>query len=91
MTGFTISGHPRRIESVVIPGGAAGEHAEIPGNLRAGDQLISVRHVSSDFVTNADLTAEFSIVAGKHGAIDNTAGTNSTGNFLIVTWSPAET
>lgn len=85
----TISGFPRAIQSAVIPGGPAGDHS-VPGALNAGDDLISVRHISSDLVTNADLTAEFSIVAGTSNTINNDAGTTTADDFLIVTWAEAQ-
>jgi len=81
----TFSGHPYLISQSVRPGGAAGDH-QVP-SIRAGDTLVSVRHVSGDFVTNADLTSEFSIPAGTVETINNAAGTDTTGDFLIVTFA----
>jgi len=89
MSGENLSGLGRNIATAVIPGGAAGDHS-VPGNIRDGDDLISVRHVSADLTTtNADLTSEFSIKSSAFGVINNAAGTATTGDFLIVTWSPA--
>lgn len=85
----TISGFPRPISTAVIPGAAAGNHA-VPGGINAGDDLISVRHLSADLVTNADLTAEFTIPAGTAGIIDNALGTATTGGFLLVSWAVEE-
>lgn len=87
--GVTLSGFPRPIATAIVPGGAAGNH-KVVGDLRAGDSLISVRHVSADLVTNADLTAQFTIPAASNATINNAAGTDTTGNFLIVTWAKAE-
>lgn len=87
--GVTLSGFPRTIATAIVPGGAAGNH-QVPGDLQAGDDLISVRHVSGDLVTNADLTAEFTIPAGSNATINNAAGTVTTGDFLVVTWAKAE-
>lgn len=81
----TISGHPYTFAQAVVPGDAAGDHT-VPG-IRDGDQLVAVRHVSADFVTNNDLTAEFSIPAGSARTINNAAGTNTTGDFLVVAFA----
>jgi len=84
---LVISGFTRVVAVSVIPGGAAGDHT-VEGDLDAsGDTLLSVRHVSGDLVTNADLTAEFSITG--HNLINNVAGTNTTGDFLVVTFVKA--
>lgn len=84
---ITLAGLPRTVAVSVTPGGAAGDHT-IDGDLDAsGDVLLSVRHVSDDFVTNADLTAEFT-VAG-HNLINNDLGTVTTGDFLVVTYAKA--
>ncbi len=83
----TLKGLPRTVAVTVNVGKAAGAHT-IDGDLDAsGDVLISVRHVSADFVTNADITAEFSITG--YNTIDNTAGTNTTGNYIVVTYAKA--
>ena len=88
MSVITAPGFTRHIGTAIISGGAAGAHA-LPGGgpLDTGDDLLSVRHVSADLVTNADLTAEFSITGSN--TIDNTAGTDTTGDFLVVTWAEA--
>jgi len=81
----TLSGFPRDVGITVIAGGPAGTH-RIDGDLDpSGDVLLSVRHVSSDLTTNADLTAEFS-VSGLN-EIDNSAGTDTTGDFLVVSYA----
>jgi len=88
MSGENLSGLGRNIATAVIPGGAVGDHV-IQGDLKPGDDLISVRHVSADLTTtNADLTSEFSIKAGVANTLTNTT-TNTSGDFLIVNYSPA--
>lgn len=79
----TISGFTRVVQSAVVPGGAAGAHS-VPGNLDASDTLLSVKHVSNDLVTNAELLSEFSISGT--GEVTNTT-TNTTGDFLVVVWA----
>ncbi len=79
-----VSGWSRPIGKAVISGGAAGAHT-LPGAIGSGDNLIAVHHVSADLVTNTDLTSEFSITSAN--TIDNTGGTNTTGNFLVVVWA----
>jgi hypothetical protein len=83
-------GFTRKVGRAVIPGGAAGAHT-VPGHLAPGDTLIAVQHVSDDLVTNTDLVGEFSITAGTEGVIDNTGGTDTTGDALIVVWVKAAT
>jgi hypothetical protein len=69
----------------VIPGGSAGAHT-VPGAIDTGDTLVAVRHMSANLTTtDADLKAEFSITAAN--TIDNTAGTDTTGAFLVVVWA----
>jgi len=81
---ITAPGFPRPIATAIIPGGAAGDH-KLPGWApKSSDSLISVTHISADLVTRQDLTAEFSIIDA--GTIDNTAGTDTAGNFLVATW-----
>jgi|GEM_PF-2161494 len=66
-----------------IAGGAAGDHT-VTG-ITAGDQLVSVLHFVADGHLDdvADLTSEFTAGAGK---INNTDGTNTTGDKLLVIW-----
>ena len=69
----------------LVPGGPIGEF-KVPGNLRPGDTLLGVRHIIDGTPpTQVDRTAEFSIVAGKHGTIINTT-TVTTGGWLHVLW-----
>lgn len=82
----TISGFSSPIECALIPGNVVGEH-KVPGNLKSGMTLLSVTRVVDDAPpVPTNLTAEFSITAGKPGTIQNTT-TNTTGNFLLVCWS----
>jgi hypothetical protein len=70
--------------NTIIAGGTAGAHT-VTG-IKTTDTLVSVLFV--DFTdaseTGSDLTSEFSISAADE--IDNTAGTDTTGGFLIVTY-----
>lgn len=82
----TLEGYSRTVAVAVTPGGAAGAHT-ITGDLDAsGDVLISV--VSDDGAdpgTRANLTAEFSVTG--YNEIDNALGTDTTGDWLIVTYA----
>ncbi len=85
----TISGLAAPVESAVIPGGVVGEH-RVPGNLAPGMTLLSVtRIVDGTPPVPTNLTAEFSITAGKAGTIQNTT-TATTGAFLLVCWSTGQ-
>lgn len=81
---ITISGFPRLVGVTVIPGATPGTY-NIPGDFGDGCTIISVRHVSSSLGTNADITGNASIPGGTHGKIA-VGTTNSTGNWLIVTY-----
>lgn len=81
---ITVSGYNRLVAVTVIPGAAAGTHT-VGGDLDAGDDLVSV--VEDAAGTMTDRTAEFSISG--YNEIDNTAGTDTTGDFLIVTYRKA--
>ena len=81
----TLQGFPVPIQRAVVPGGPTGTHRPVSG-ISVGDTLIDVRHLSTDFVTNVSLLGEFSISSADE--IDNTGpNTDTTGNFLIVTWA----
>lgn len=84
----TIQGFIRPVAVTVIPGGAAGDHI-IDGNLPAsGGLLISVRHIAAAAANNGtDRTAEFSITG--RNLINNGGGTNTAGDFLVVTYALA--
>ena len=71
----------------LVDGGAAGDIAVAA--IKTGDELNEVlQHVyTAGAVTDiVDLTAEFTIKAG-NGVINNTSGTDSTGNKLLVRWT----
>ncbi|KKK47210.1 hypothetical protein LCGC14_3157480, partial [marine sediment metagenome] len=72
------------VETTILAGGAAGNHT-VTG-IKTRDTLVSVLEV--DFTdaseTGADLTSEFTISAAD--TINNAAGTDTTGGFLIVTY-----
>ncbi len=73
----TLAGLPRTVAVTVFPGGAAGATFNIDGDLDAsGDVIVSARHVSADFVTNADITANASVAGHNRVTI---ATTNTTG------------
>jgi hypothetical protein len=47
--------------------------------------LISVHHIDDeDLGTNGDLTSEFTVV--DNGVINNVGGTNTSGDYLVITW-----
>lgn len=84
-----INGFSVPTECALIGGDIAGEHA-VPGNLEPGDTLLAVLQISDGPpALVADLTAEFSITAGKSGTIENTT-TDTSGDFLHVCWAKAE-
>lgn len=92
MSSTTIQGLPRVIAVTVVPGGAPDATFTLDGQLDAADAtLLSVRHVSADFVThNDDVTDDFEIVG--HNQIASTGGAtpdapDTTGDFLVVTYA----
>ncbi len=85
----TISGFSKPVGCAMIPGGPVGEHP-VQGALQPSDTLLSVEHITDgDPPTRADITAEFSITAGKSGSITNTT-TDTTGGWLHVLWARSE-
>ena len=64
-----------------IAGGSAGDHTV--ADIKIGDQLVSVMHHTAAGLP-ADLTGEFTISAD--GVINNDSGTDTSSDFLIVTW-----
>ena len=70
------------VKQTIIAGGAAGDHT-VTG-IKARDTLVSVLH--ADFTdaseTGDDITSEFTISAAD--TINNAAGTDSSGGFLVV-------
>ena len=84
----TISGFSKLVGCALIPGGPVGEH-KVPGDIKAGDTLIAVHHITDGAPPTAvNRIAEFSIVAGKGGTIQNTT-TNTNGGFIHVLWAKA--
>lgn len=85
----TITGFSRPIGAALINGGAIGEHA-VPGNMKPGDVLLSVEHITDgNPPTRVNRTAEFTIHATKGGTIVNTT-TDTTGDFLHALWASEE-
>ena len=65
-----------------LDGGAAGNHTV--SRIKLNDHLVSVIEVTTATAALVDRTAEFSILTD--GVIDNTGGTDTTGDGLIVFW-----
>jgi hypothetical protein len=86
---ITIRDLPRVVSVTVVPGGAAGDH-HVDGNIGTDAVLLSVRQVSDDLSANTDRTAEFSVSEDHHNVINNTGGTATTGDWLVVTYAKAE-
>ena len=87
--GVTHTWLPIRVS--IVAGGAAGDHTLTgikagtgKGGAQRGDQLISVLHQDGTSGILVDLTSEFSITADD--TINNTGGTATTSDFLIVIW-----
>jgi hypothetical protein len=96
-TGRAITATASSLKQAVISGGAAGAHT-VTG-IAASDRLVSVVRldVEVDTGTSASgnkvqaasaLTSEFAVSAAN--TIDNTGGTNTTGDLLLVTWETAQ-
>lgn len=83
-----------RVRTSYAPGGAAGAHT-VTGISENEDRLISVIAITFTLTEGApntvdsfqvdDLTDEFTISADD--TIDNTGGTDTTGNLLVVVWN----
>ena len=84
----------RLLKVLTITGGSAGAHA-VTGILK-GDELVSVLHFTpGGSATLATLTSEFIActddgIVRLDGYIDNTGGTDTSGDTLVVTWIPWE-
>jgi len=72
-----------QIKQTAIAGAAAGNHT-VTGILTT-DTLVSVIHLDSTTKLLADKTSEYTITAGD--TINNTAGTSSASNTVLVTYS----
>ena len=68
----------------LINGGAAGNHTV--SGIVSGDAIVAVLHHTAA-AAMADLTGEFSISADD--TINNTGGTDTTGDQLLVIWNDA--
>ena len=84
------------IRQAAIDGGSAGVHTVAA--ILAGDKLISVIEVTTTTAALVDRTSEFlginksgnGAIQAADGQIDNTGGTDTTGDALIVTWEAYE-
>ncbi len=65
-----------------IDGGSAGDHTVT--DIRKDDHLVSVIEVTTTTAALVDRTSEFSITAD--GVINNTGGTDTSGDGLLVLW-----
>ncbi len=78
------------IRQALVDGGAAGEIAV--ADIKKGDQIVGVMESADSTSVLTDLTAEFVAntdpgwLVRKDGAIDNTGGTATTNDSLLVTW-----
>jgi len=73
------------VQKVIINGGAAGLHS-VAGIL-LNDRLVCVWEQNGTSGLLTDLTSEFTINAD--GSIDNTGGTSTAGDTLLVEWQTA--
>lgn len=65
-----------------ITGGSAGAHTV--SGIKIGDEIVSVIEVTTSTAALVDRTSEFSITADN--TIDNTGGTDTSSDGLLVTW-----
>lgn len=65
-----------------VAGGSAGSHT-ITG-IKKSDEIVSIIEVTTSSAALVDRTSEFSITADN--TIDNTGGTDTSGDSLLVTW-----
>ena len=72
------------LRQVRIAGGGAGNHTVTGISFSPLDTLVSVLHHTPDTDSMADLTSEFTVTATN--TINNTAGTATTSDQLIVTY-----
>ena len=75
---------------VLVAGGAAGKIAV--ADIKKGDQLVSVMESAATSAVLTDRTSEFVAntddgwIIREDGNIDNTGGTDTTGDSLLVAW-----
>lgn len=79
-----IQGFPRPVERAVVPGGANAAGIGPVAGIDPGDDIIAVHHVSTDLVTNADVTAEATITDADEITLSTT---DTTGDFVVVVWA----
>jgi hypothetical protein len=83
-----VSGRPRDLKTMFVAGGVAGVLACPAGSIKVGDEIVSVaRFTTATFVPGTDLTAEFVNVAAVADQIDNTGGSSTAGQLLLVTYA----
>ena len=78
-----------RTEIAIIAGGAAGAHT-VTG-IATIDRLISVHEQDATSGILTDLTGEFTVSALNPDTIDNTGGTVTTGDTLLVVYGSRST
>ena len=78
-----------QVHHCIIAGAAAGAHSLKGGYgrtvMKSDAVILNVSQATADLQTIADLTSEFSRVSDT--SVDNTSGTDSTGDSLIITWA----
>ena len=79
---FNVQTNKGLVMSQAVAGAAAG-NVNV-SKIKKGDHLVSVIMVTATTAALTDLTSQFSIAAD--GVINNTGGTSSASNGLIVTW-----
>lgn len=78
------------IRQTLVAGGIAGKIAV--SDIKKGDQIVSVMESAATSAVLTDRTSEFVAntdkgwIVRENGNIDNTGGTDTTGDSLIVTW-----
>lgn len=81
----TIGDSPRNIKTMWVAGGVAG--VLTCTGIKVGDRIISVaRFTTASFAPGTDLTAEFKNPAVVVNQIDNTGGTSTAAQLLLVTY-----
>lgn len=83
----TIVGPSKPYRMCVVPGGAIAVPLGPCGGIDTVDQIISVTQVDEPFTTATDLTSEASIPTADRVQLTTT---DTTGDFLIVTWQENE-
>lgn len=85
-----ISGRPADLRTVMVAGGTAGVLATPAGAMKVGDEIVSVsRFTTATFAPGTDITAEFITPVAVVDQINNTGGSNTTGQLLLVTYARA--